>query len=94
MGKKSNSRSRKAPLASFESLMSIGSTLPEDNIMNRNTWSDYLENGNNIDNLANDNEDHFTLPWANPEFASLTQRQKNCEIFRVSRKLHCQTPDT
>ena len=87
MGKKTNSRSKKAPLASFESLMSIESMVVDENTRNGN----WRRGGDreNIDNYVrrgrNDNE-VISQPWTRPEFATMTTRQQNCEIFRVGNE--------
>ena len=85
MGKKTNSRSKKAPLASFESLMSIESLAVDENTRNGN-WRRAGER-ENIDNWVrrgrNDNE-VISQPWSRPEFVTMSTRQQNCEIFRVN----------
>ena len=77
-------RSKKAPLASFESLMSIESLAVDENTRNGN----WRRGGDreNIDNWIrrgrNDNE-MISQPWTRPEFVTMSTRQQNCEIFRV-----------
>ena len=89
MGKKPSARSKKAPLASFESLMSIESLVTDDNMMNGNSWTDFHETNDDNDNYvhqSDDNNDHGLTgqPWDQPDFYKMNLRQQNCQIFKVS----------
>ena len=74
MRKRGAIRAKKAPLASFESLLSIGSRF-DDNEMADN-WNE--ENDNHEDN------NELAEPWKYPEFFQMSRRRQNCEIYRVS----------
>eukprot|EP00090_Calanus_glacialis_P011015 TRINITY_DN19509_c0_g1_i1.p1 TRINITY_DN19509_c0_g1~~TRINITY_DN19509_c0_g1_i1.p1 ORF type:complete len:662 (-),score=160.28 TRINITY_DN19509_c0_g1_i1:257-2242(-) len=68
------SKLRGAPLASFESFLSLETRLEEGNTM-RQQWND---------NDVNQREEgDIDEPWMNAEFNQLTRRQQNCEIYRV-----------
>ena len=76
MGKKAKARNKKAPLASFESLMSIESLVEVD----REAMAGVQET--NVD-TDNDNTVTSGQPWDNPDFYNLPTRQRNAEIFKV-----------
>ena len=88
MGKKSYSRSKKAPLASFESLMSIESLAVD---QNTRKWG-LGDDSDNTDNFVrrNDNNDNNVMaqPWTRPHFANMTTRRQNYEIFKVNCITH------
>ena len=71
MGKKSKARNKKAPLASFESLMSIESLVEVD----RAAMAGVQETNVDTDNTVTSGQ-----PWDNPD---LPTRQRNAEIFKV-----------
>ena len=77
MRKPTSNKLRGAPLASFESFLSLETRLEEGNsTAMRQQWNDNepgpLEDGD------------IEEPWASAEFSQLTRRQQNCEIYRVS----------
>ena len=75
MRKRTATRAKKAPLASFDSLLSIGSRFDE------NEMADQY-------NEENDNQDYneeLDEPWKYPEFRRMSRRKQNCEIYRVRR---------
>ena len=76
MGKKAKARNKKAPLASFESLMSIESLVEVD----RAAMAGVQET--NVD-TDNDNTVTSGQPWDKPDFYNLPTRQRNAEIFKV-----------
>ena len=74
MGKKAKARNKKAPLASFESLMSIESLVEVD----REAMAGVQETNVDTDNTVTSGQ-----PWDNPDFYNLPTRQRNAEIFKV-----------
>ena len=74
MGKKAKARNKKAPLASFESLMSIESLVEVD----RAAMAGVQETNVDTDNTVTSGQ-----PWDNPDFYNLPTRQRNAEIFKV-----------
>ena len=75
MRKPGPNKLRQAPLASFESVLSLETQLEEGSNM-REQWND------NNDNQKEEGE--LDEPWRNAEFNTLTRRQQNCEIYRVT----------
>ena len=80
MGKKAKARNKKAPLASFESLMSIESLVEVD----REAIAGVQETNVDTDNTVTSGQ-----PWDNPDFYNLPTRQRNAEIFKVGKQPLC-----
>jgi len=73
MRKRAATRAKKAPLASFESLLSIGSKFDDSEMADH--WNEENDNHEEGDELAE--------PWKYPEFFQMSRRRQNCEIYRV-----------
>ena len=74
MRKRVSTRAKRAPLASFESLLSIESKFDETEMEER--WEET--------NHDQGDDDILLEPWKYPEFFQLSRRRQNCEIYRVS----------
>ena len=78
MVKKSSHRKR-APLASFESLISLESC-PEENIISSGRWPENLQPDLDLD-LA-------SLPWTSPSWQKMSVSRQNCQVYQVNFSLH------
>ena len=85
MRKPGQNKLKGAPLASFESFLSLETRLDEGthNISNMRVWNDNDRQQQQRREIA---EAIVDEPWASAEFATLSRRQQNCEIYRVSPK--------
>ena len=90
MRKPAGNKLRQAPLASFESFLSLETDTEDIREMRELQWN---FNNNNINHHHHRSQQQQTEildrqsveePWLRSEFSQLTRKQQNCEIYRVS----------
>ena len=96
MRKPAGNKLRQAPLASFESFLSLETDTEDIREMRELQWN---FNNNNINHHHHHRSHHHRSqqqqteimdrqsvdePWLRSEFSQLTRKQQNCEIYRVS----------
>ena len=96
MRKPAGNKLRQAPLASFESFLSLETDTEDIREMRELQWN---FNNNNINHHQHHHQHHHRSqqqqteilerqsveePWLSSEFSQLTRKQQNCEIYRVS----------
>ena len=79
MRKPAGNKLRQAPLASFESFLSLETETEDMREMRELQWN---FNNNNINNQQH--QQTVEEPWLRSDFSQLTRKQQNCEIYRVS----------
>ena len=101
MRKPAGNKLRQAPLASFESFLSLETDTEDIREMRELQWN---FNNNNINHQHHHQHQHqqhqqhqqqqteimdrqsVDEPWLKSDFSQLTRKQQNCEIYRVCRK--------
>ena len=94
MRKPAGNKLRQAPLASFESFLSLETDTEDIREMRELQWN---FNNNNINPPPPHHHQHHQQqqteildrqsvdePWLKSDFSQLTRKQQNCEIYRVS----------
>ena len=95
MRKPAGNKLRQAPLASFESFLSLETDTEDIREMRELQWN---FNNNNINHHHQRTQPHRSQhqqteimdrqsvdePWLRSDFSQLTRKQQNCEIYRVS----------
>ena len=89
MRKPAGNKLRQAPLASFESFLSLETDTEDMREMRELQWN---FNNNNIhtqqlQQTEMTERQSVEEPWLRSEFSQLTRKQQNCEIYRVSKTL-------
>ena len=92
MRKPAGNKLRQAPLASFESFLSLETETEDMREMRELQWN---FNNNNINNQQHQQTEILERqsveePWLRSDFSQLTRKQQNCEIYRVSKTLKIQ----
>ena len=90
MRKPAGNKLRQAPLASFESFLSLETDTEDMREMRELQWN---FNNNNINTQQAQQTDIIERqsveePWLSSQFSQLTRKQQNCEIYRVSKTLY------